>query len=43
MDGFSAGGGLRYQANRFGIGFDYAYRHLGMLGSVNMISVGLSW
>lgn len=43
MDGFSAGGGLRYQGNRFGIGFDYAYRHLGMLGGVNMLSVGLTW
>jgi hypothetical protein len=43
MDGFSAGGGLRYQSRNVGIGFDYAYRHMGFLGGVNMISVGLSW
>jgi hypothetical protein len=44
MDGFSAGGGIKL-VNRsgFGIGFDYAYRHMGLLGGVNMISIGLSW
>lgn len=43
MDGFSAGGGLRYQGRTTGIGFDYAYRNMGLLGGVNMLSVGLSW
>jgi len=42
-DGLSAGGGLHYQSRNFGIGFDYAYRNLGFLGGVNMLSVGLSW
>ncbi|HWO90231.1 MAG TPA: PorV/PorQ family protein [Gemmatimonadales bacterium] len=44
-DGLSAGGGLRWQRDPRGIGisFDYAYRHLGVLGSVNMITVGLNW
>lgn len=44
MDGFSAGGGLRFgRAAGFTVGFDYAYRHMGLLGGVNMISVGLTW
>lgn len=44
MDGFSAGGGLRWAARSgFGVGFDYAYRQLGLLGSVNMLSIGLTW
>lgn len=44
MDGFSAGGGVRWQANtRMGISLDYAYRNLGVLGGVNMISVGMTW
>lgn len=44
-DGLSAGGGLRWQRDPRGIGvsFDYAYRHLGILGSVNLITIGLSW
>lgn len=42
-DGFSAGGGIRYNRRGRGFGFDYAYRNLGVLGAVNMISVGLSW
>lgn len=44
MDGFSAGGGIRWQASQnFGLNFDYAYRSLGVLGGTSMISVGLSW
>jgi hypothetical protein len=44
MDGFSAGGGLRWQASqRLGITLDYAYRNLGVLGGVNMITVGMNW
>jgi hypothetical protein len=44
MDGFSAGGGLRWMARSgFSVGFDYAYRHMGLLGGVNMMSIGLSW
>lgn len=44
MDGFSAGGGVRWQSRgRIGLNFDYAYRSLGLLGGVNMISVGLNW
>jgi len=44
MDGFSAGGGIRWQGRgRMGISFDYAYRNLGLLGGVNMLSVGMNW
>lgn len=44
MDGFSAGGGIRWMnRQRFGLSFDYAYRHMGLLGAVNMVSVGVSW
>ena len=41
----SAGGGLYYRPHGtgFGIGFDYAYRNMGLLGGVNMISVGVTW
>jgi hypothetical protein len=39
----SAGGGLRYAKNGFGIGFDYAYRSYGLLGGVNMLGVSLNW
>lgn len=44
-EGLSAGGGLRFQrsAHGFGLGFDYGYRNLGLLGSVNMITVSLDW
>ncbi len=41
----SAGGGLYYRPGNagFGIGVDYAYRNMGLLGGVNMISVGFTW
>jgi long-subunit fatty acid transport protein len=42
-EGFSLGGGLKYARRGFGFGFDYAYRHLGLLGSVNMITVSVNW
>ena len=44
-EGVSAGGGLRWQksARALGLGFDYAYRNLGLLGGVNMLTVSLDW
>jgi len=41
----SAGGGVYYRPSSagFGIGIDYAYRNMGLLGGVNMISVGFTW
>lgn len=43
MDGFSAGGGIRWAGRAVAVNFDYAYRDLGFLGGVNMISVGFGW
>ncbi len=44
-DGFAAGAGIRYRASPRGIGFgfDYAYRNMGLLGNINVISVGVTW
>lgn len=44
-DGLSAGGGLRFQRtpHGFGLGFDYGYRNMGLLGGLNMVSVSLDW
>ena len=44
-DGFAAGAGLyfRRSARSMGFGVDYAYRSFGLLGSVNVISLGLTW
>jgi len=41
---FAAGGGLHYgHASGFGFGLDYAYRNMGLLGGVNMLTVGLNF
>ncbi len=41
---FSAGGGLHYgRPTGFGLGLDYAYRNMGLLGGVNMLTVGLNF
>jgi hypothetical protein len=40
----SAGGGLYYRGGgTFGIGVDYAYRNMGLLGGVNMFTLGLNF
>ena len=41
----SAGGGLYYHpgSSGFGVGIDYAYRNMGLLGGVNMLTVGFNW
>jgi hypothetical protein len=43
MDGLSLGGGLIYELGDYGLGFDYAYRHYGVLGSRNVFSVSFGW
>lgn len=43
MDGLTLGGGLDYAIGNYGLGFDYAYRHFGVLGSRNVFSVSLGW
>ena len=41
----SYGGGLYYRpgTSGFGVGVDYAYRSMGLLGGVSMISVAFNW
>ncbi len=41
----SAGGGVYYRPTSagFGLGVDYAYRNMGLLGGVNMLTVGFTW
>ncbi len=42
-DGLSAGGGVRLGRGNFGLSFDYAYRSMGFLGGVNLVTVGVNW
>jgi hypothetical protein len=41
--GLAAGFGLGYQRGGFGLGFDYAYRDMGPLGSTNFLSFSVNW
>jgi len=41
--GVAAGFGLGYKRSAFGMGFDYAWRDLGPLGSTNFLSFTVSW
>lgn len=43
MDGLAAGFGVGYRRGNFGLGVDYAYRSMGVLGGTNVFSVSLSW
>jgi hypothetical protein len=42
-DGVALGGGLKYTRGTWVVGFDYAYRGLGLLGATNNISISLDW
>jgi hypothetical protein len=42
-DGLAAGFGLAYQKPTFGLGLDYSYRSMGLLGGTNMLSFSVSW
>ena len=44
-DGLAFGGGIIYQPSTdgFGLGIDYAFRRLGLLGDVNMFSLSIRW
>ena len=42
-DGLALGGGLEYARGQTRIGFDYAWKNLGTLGSVNFLSFSLGW
>lgn len=43
LQGLGLGGGLNYGSGNFNVGFDYAWKYLGILGSTNFFSVTLGW
>jgi hypothetical protein len=43
LHGLALGGGLNYATGNFNLGFDYAWKYLGVLGSTNFFSVSLGW
>ena len=43
MDGLGLGAGINWQVGSWNVGVDYAFRHMGILPSVNMFSVKLGW
>jgi hypothetical protein len=43
LDGMAFGGGLMYNRGSFGLGLDYAYRHMGVLGGTHVYSATLNW
>jgi hypothetical protein len=44
LDGLGVGGGIFYRvADQYRIKFDYAFRHFGVLGSVDVFSVTFGW
>jgi hypothetical protein len=43
LQGLALGGGLNYGTGNFNVGFDYAWKYLGVLGATNFFSVTLGW
>lgn len=43
MDGIVVGGGIAYDIAGYEARVDYAYRHFGVLGSVNVFTLGFGW
>jgi hypothetical protein len=43
LQGLAFGGGLNYGTGNFNVGFDYAWKYLGVLGATNFFSVSLGW
>ncbi len=43
MQGLALGAGLQYQTATFQIGFDYAWKKMGLLGDTNFFTVSLGW
>ena len=41
--GIAAGAGLAFRHGAFGLGFDYAWRNVGVLGSTNFFTFNVSW
>lgn len=42
-DGLAAGFGVAYRRPTFGLGVDYSYRSLGLLGGTNMFTFSVNW
>lgn len=43
LDGLALGGGLNWGMGEWNLGVDYAFRHMGILPSVNQFSIRLGW
>lgn len=43
LQGLALGGGLNYDTEGILLGFDYAYRHMGVLGSTNFFTISVGW
>jgi hypothetical protein len=43
LQGLALGAGLQYQTATFQIGFDYAWKKMGLLGDTNFFTVSLGW
>ena len=43
QQGLAAGFGVGYKRGEFGLGVDYAWRSMGLLGGTNIVSFSLSW
>jgi hypothetical protein len=43
LQGLAAGGGLAYDTSSFLLGFDYAFKYMGVLGATHFVSVSLGW
>jgi hypothetical protein len=43
LQGLAVGGGLMYGSGNFNLGFDYAYKYLGVLGPTNFFTLSVGW
>ena len=43
LQGLAFGGGLNYDTNDIGLGFDYAYKYMGILGATNFFTLSVGW
>lgn len=42
-DGLALGGGIRYQIGEYEARVDYTYRHFGVLGTLDVFTIGFAW
>jgi hypothetical protein len=43
LQGLAFGGGLNYTTENLNLGFDYAYKYLGILGATNFFTLSVGW